>query len=166
MTDQDMRELVESYLQAQFERNRLIVDTPKRSTPAAAASSSDLAALQAHVHQRGLRIPTSYRQFLSLFDGIERFRSLDGLDLFSAQQVVANAPEYDDEDEFEPVCHFVIGGGMATVMLGFDPDTADEAGDMAVVEFSTGGDATEHANFVEFLRFHRDLFRRRTIVLP
>lgn len=159
MTPDEMRQIVEDTLDAQLEANRYAVEQPKRGQPRPPVSDADLRALTAHLARRGLPLPPSYRQFLTLFDGIEGYRRLESFDLRSAAQVVTGADDDEEWDDLEPINRFVIGAGYATVIAGFDPRSADEHGEMKVVEYSSSGDATEHESFEAFLRFNLQLFQ-------
>jgi hypothetical protein len=160
MTPDEMRAIVVDTIETQFQANAYTVQPPQRAVPRPPVSDEDLGALVAHLARRGIPLPPSYRQFLRLFDGIEGYRQLERFDLRSAAQVVAEADNDEEWDDLEPINRFVIGAGYATVIAGFDPTTADERGEMKVVEFSSSGHPTEHASFEAFLQYNLALFQR------
>jgi len=161
MTNDEMRRILEDILEAQHEFLKFHSDQPEvLSQLSAPASPQQLTRLDAFIGRRKLKLPPSYRQFLSVSNGIQIFRIQTRFALRSVEEIIA--AETDDEgwdelsedfDDVGPVHHFIIGGGDAIVVCGFDPSTVDDRGEMKVIEFDVEmNDPNEHDDFEAFLR--------------
>lgn len=176
MTNAEMRALLEDILEAQHQYLTLrSIDPTKlpRIQFAEPASNVEMNQLSAHLARHGLAIPPSYRQFLSISNGIHRFRWQESFSFRSTETIIQQAEEdeaWDDLDEdfanledvvpFGPVHRFIIGTGDITVVCAFDPDTLDEHGEMKVIEFNIEANPPRvHDNLEAFLRSDLELYR-------
>ena len=115
--------------------------------------AKQLEALETHLIRKGLSFPTSYREFLSVHNGIKDFDS--DIDLLAASEVRKPVDE-DLEDDFPTLSQFVIGSGNSPCFISFDPETADASGEMEVVWVMGDGEEFRYESFTKLLRDYRD----------
>lgn len=108
------------------------------------------------------KLPPSYVQFLSLFDGISNFEWTD-VAMLSAQYLIDN----DDLDEawvdsgaYQDGELLIFGDSdMDSHSVAFLRKTADADGEMKVVNFDSGGPLSEHDNFESYLKERLEWFQ-------
>lgn len=144
MTEGELRSLLEEILDTQHKcvsrRGRGI------STLSSPITDQELQRLVDHLAGRGIRIPPSYGQLLKVSNGIPSFRFLESAD--------TNDHRWRNlcQGGVGPVHRFVIGFGDVTRVCAFDPDTADDAGELRLLEFAIEGNPPKvHESLEAFL---------------
>ena len=156
MTDAEMRQLIQETVGAQ---HRAAAFTPGAGLARlrAPASADALDRLAKYLSANGLRFPPSYRQFLSITDGIDDLMDRYGVSFRSADEVIAESAS-DKAWARTPVHRFVIASGNSNSFVGFDPRTVAPDGEMHVVLIDDIGDEDESDSLEQFLREQLDFF--------
>ena len=158
MTDEDMKQLIQDIMEAQYEADRFSDDLATRATAHPPATSEELERLRQHLTSRGLSLPPSFAQFLRIHNGIADFLPSMELSLRSAD-MIEGACESDTEwKHISPAHRFVFASGDTAAFAGFVPDTADEQGEMRIVMVTESAETTEYDNFEEFLSDQLDYY--------
>ena len=164
MTDEEMKEVLESTLMTQREN----ASYRKRPRPdahlATPVAQADLSRLEKHVARLGVNVPPSFIQFLRLTDGIVDYMQINNLSLRSAKEIVDSQQIDDrDHDEFAPLHEFIFASGDTREFLAFDDSRVDPSGEMPVVWVDLRGQSIEFGDFPEFLReqlkFQKDVLK-------
>jgi hypothetical protein len=153
MTDQEMREILETTLATQSKNARFQkrqVDAARLSGP---VSPVDFARLERYAARHGTQVPPSFAQFLRITDGIEDYCQVAALSIRSAARVMESREIDDEWKDFAPLHEFVIASGdYSSDFIAFDRDHPQATGELPVVWIDGRGDRTEFPDFVAFLR--------------
>jgi hypothetical protein len=157
MTNAEMRLLIEEAVRGQ---HRAATFTPGAGLARlrAPASTEALARLATHLSANGLRFPPSYRQFLSITDGIDDLMDRYGVSFRSADEVIAESAS-DRAWAWTPVHRFVIASGNSNSFVGFDPRTVAPDGEMHAVLFNDKGEENEADSLTQFLQDQIDFLK-------
>lgn len=158
MTNDEMKTMLEAILEAQQENARVRAQQRPVAQLAKPASPPELARLEAHLARLGLKLPPSFRQFLSITNGIDGFMQDDSLSMRSTGdieerfhgKVAGHIADKSAWADFAPLCNFVVASGATSAFVAFDPDT-EEGGEMDVVMVTEDGGRVEFGSFEEFL---------------
>ncbi|GEM_PF-5515925 len=151
-----VKTLVDQALDAIERADSFSSEDAKRPVPNPPATLHAIAELEADLRERGISMPPSLRALLTHYDGVPEFMGpAEGLSLRSAREIV-DAREDDEADweELSPAASFVFMGGDSPAFVGFLPDSADDAGEMAVVHIDASGEETEYDGLVDYLESH------------
>lgn len=160
MTDAELKSLIDEFIEAKAEENQFYASTvgirPAARPP---ATDEELDALQAHLSALGLRFPASYRQFLSIYNGVEGL--LYPLTLYGVQEVMRHDSFIEAIFDEYPGCRqFVIAGSPRSGdIVSFDVNAPTDNGGYQVVWLTAEGDAERDSDFVAFLRAYLQVTR-------
>lgn len=159
MTRDEMKAMLEEILETQRENARVRGQQRAATGLAKPATPPEIARLEAHLARIGAKLPPSFRQFLSITNGIDGFMQDENLSMRSALAIeerfagtakghIADPKAWAD---FAPLCNFVFASGETAAFVAFDPDTANDDGEMDVVMITEDGGRVEFGTFDEFL---------------
>lgn len=152
LTREKLNELWIQIANATEERYKYLTQEPMRPKEGPPASEAQLRALEAHW---GIPLPPSYRKFLSLYNGVEKFANEDPLlstDRILAWDIEEWTPMHELDRELART-HFV-GDEYSTAFFSFDFRNPQPDGEMEVVIAWDNGAKARHASFVAFLESH------------
>jgi hypothetical protein len=131
-------------------------DMPARPAPAATP-----AALGTFKRRYGKRVPPSYLQLLSIYDGIDNFEWVD-VSLLSIDFLLAHDDLDEDWVETEAFAAgelFIFAQSNSDAhAVAFLTKNVARNGEMEVVHFDSNGTLGEYKNLEEYLRDRRDWF--------
>jgi hypothetical protein len=153
LTQDEFKKLVQDTIEAKYALDSYSYDDPVRAVANLPASDAELIELEATLRERGVRMPPSYRQFLTIHNGILHFLDDEDLALLSAQEVV-KATHSVREKDFPGLSKFVIGAGNTPEFISFDTTTQGDDGEMEVVHVAGDGDQSRSEDLVQFFRQH------------
>ena len=150
MSPAEMKQIIDRIIAA-GDQLRRYHDLDFVASAGAPADELDLQRLQAKYG----KLPPSYIQFLSLYDGISNFEWPD-VEMCSVQYLLDH--EHRDESWIESGA-FAAGDLFIIARSDFDPHnvaflrrTADARGEMKVLHFDSVGPLSEHDDFASYLR--------------
>jgi hypothetical protein len=148
-----MKALLDQIIEARYLANTFYYESPVRPQPNGPASAAELQRLDTWLASKGLVAPAAYKEFLSVYNGIENVlgRSYSLLSIDGVLQA-KDAVLEEIVDDFPNICEFVIGAGNTPNILGFDVSTASGADGYEVAEISDTGDESRYTSFEEFLQ--------------
>ena len=152
LTREELKELWVRRANATEERYKYLTAEPMRPKEGPPASESQLRAVEA---RWGIPLPPTYRMFLSLYNGVEKFANEDPLlstDQILAWDVQEWTPMHEVDRELAKT-HFV-GDEYSSAFFSFDFRTPQPDGEMEVVIAWDNGATARHANLVAFLESH------------
>lgn len=152
METEDIKLLLDSIIEASYELDGFYRETPHRPKPGNPASATELKRLDAHLAKLGFRAPQSYRQALSIYNGIEDMLGTR-YSLLSIDAVINKDYKLIPEmvQDYPSSSSFVICAGNTPDFVGFDVDTAADDGDYEVVWVMGDGSMSRDDNFESFL---------------
>jgi hypothetical protein len=156
MTDEEMRFLIEEAVRGQH-RAAALTAGAGLARLRAPASTEALARLATNLRANGLHFPPSYRQFLSITDGIDDLMDRYGVSFRPADEVIAGLANR-QAWTWTPVHRFVIASGNSNSFIGFDPRTVAPDGEMRAVLFNDKGEENEADSLPQFLQDQVDFF--------
>lgn len=131
------------------ERQSFLTDEDRSPVENPPPSPGQLAALEAFW---GFPLPTSYRMFLSLFNGVKRFAYTTPL--LSIEEIVHPAYEWAVVDELNPdLLKYVFAAGVeGDLYFAFEVDLASPLeGERPLVIYTDDGQEERHDSFLDFL---------------
>jgi hypothetical protein len=148
-----MKALLDRIIEARYLANTFYYESPVRPRPNPPASPAELQRLDAYLASKGRVAPAAYKQFLSIYDGIENVLGRN-YSLLSVDGVIHAKDAILEEivEDFPNLCEFVIGAGNTPNILGFDVSTAPGGSGYEVAEISDTGDESRYASFEELLQ--------------
>jgi hypothetical protein len=150
MTDAQMIELIQSTMKAQYEADTYSSDEPTEASPHSPASPEAIGRFEESLNRRGLPLPPSFAQFLSLHNGIDDY--VRGLSIRSIQAIEESREKDMRWKETTSIYPFIFADGEYTSSIaGFVPGTEDACGEMNVLVLSERGEPNEYESFGEFL---------------
>jgi hypothetical protein len=162
MNKEEMKHLLDQIIEMKYQVNTFFYEDPVRPLPGRPASEQDLDQLEGHLTQKGLKAPTDYRLFLSVYNGIKDVLG-PAYSLLSLQDVIAEQHGIIEElaEEFPSCVKFVIGAGNTPELTGFDVSTSPEDGNYEVTWISAEANEWRSKNFQDFLVKYLALLERR-----
>jgi hypothetical protein len=150
------KKLIEDIVKAEFTLQGYTEDDPVRPVPGPPATAAELAALESYLRGQQLPFPPSYREFLTLANGVRGFKS--NFSLVSAD-VVASPPHKSLVRRYPALSRFMIGRGNSLEFIAFDPGKA--AGEeLEVVSVADNGDESRYPDFGQYLHERLGQLRR------
>lgn len=129
-------------------------DTPARPRPASVA-------LSAFATRYVGRVPPSYLQLLSIYDGVDNFDWVD-VSILTTDFLLAHDDldeDWVDAEAFDEGELFVFAQSNTDAhAVAFLTKTVKKDGEMKVVDFDTDGPPVEYENLEDYLRSRRDWF--------
>jgi len=122
------------------------------------ATHTDLGQLERYL---GFSLPDSYRNFLSISDGVENF--LPQTHLFSSAELVkGRGTGWDIVDEFFPQHqrNVIAGGEFADNFLCLDPTDETQPGEFALVCINVDGTDSRDPSFGECVRKYSETLKK------
>jgi hypothetical protein len=150
------KRLIDDLAEAEQTRQRYYREDPPKPTPGPPATAAAVSALASHLKANGLQCPDSYREFLSVANGVKDFEL--NFSLLSAEEV-PKPPLPSLRRGYPSLSRFIIGRSNSLEFLAFDPDTLEKGGGMEVVWVSDDGEETRYDNFSRFLEQHLEKLR-------
>jgi hypothetical protein len=153
-----MKKLLDELIAARHQANGYY---DEKSIPPSAnppAPPQDLAMLTTVLRQKNLSFPPSYRQLLSVYNGIYRLFEEPALTLLSARDVALGKHDILAKD-FPELSRFVIAAGDTSEFISFDPAIVDAQGEMGVVHVNGYGDETRGDNLMQFLLDYQEYLK-------
>lgn len=154
LTDHQMKELLDSFIEAKAEENQYYSSTVgQRPKPGLPATEAALWALDQYLLAKNLRAPEAYKQFLRIYDGVELI--LYPLSLYPISKVIGKHDFIEAMFDEHPGCRdFVIAGGgtRSGDIVAFDVESEAPNGDYDVVWLTESGGVERDPDFVSFLR--------------
>jgi hypothetical protein len=119
-----MKDLLDRIIEAKYKENSFFYDHPVRPKPGAPADEYQLGQLDDYLARKGLRVPPGYREYLSIYNGIESVFNYS-LSLLPVAEVMRDDHGIVEEtiDEFPTCCQFVIAAGNTPEFIAFDTAT-------------------------------------------
>jgi hypothetical protein len=144
------KKLIEEMVEAEYELQKFVEDTPVRPVPRQPASARELAALEGYLRKAKLPFPPSYRKFLSICNGIDNFMSnFSLLDIAGVMQ----GPSPNQKKYYPSYAPFVIGKGISLEFLSFETKNPDND-ELEVVFVTDEGEESRYDDFRQFMVEH------------
>jgi len=159
MTDEELKQLIQETMSAQYQADSFSDDMPSRATPHAPAKPQEIARFADDLRTRGLSLPPSFAQFLRIHNGIENYIPSMELSLRSMQQIERASGRDSAWKEISPAHRFVFASGNTSAFAGFVPETEDQRGEMQVVMITDSGDITNYKDFEDFMKDQLEYYR-------
>jgi hypothetical protein len=125
--------------------------------------SPDITTLDSFKKYTKGKVPPSYVQLMSIYNGIENFEYV-GISLLSMEYIIENDPvdeNWVDAEWYEEGEIFIfIQSDSDDEVVAFLIKTASPDGEMKVVHFDTNGPLGEYSDLEAYLKARRDWFRR------
>jgi hypothetical protein len=139
--------MLEELVELEFEVQRYSEDEPIKPVLSEPCPASDLQELEAYLQRGGLVFPRSYRQFLSLTNGIVGFKSY--FSLVPAVEVT-KPPHAGIKRGYPKLAKFVVGRGQSLEFIAFDQSKASGE-ELEVVSVADDGEESRYPDFATYL---------------
>jgi hypothetical protein len=141
------KKLIQDLVDSEYALQEYTEDQPVRPVAKPPVSKGELEALESYLRGSNLAIPPSYRDFLSIANGIAGFKS--NFSLVSAQEITI-PPHRSLVRRYAKLSKFMFGRGNSLEFVAFDPDKAT-GGEMEVVSVSDDGNESRYPDFAQYL---------------
>lgn len=149
------KKLINEIVQVRYKLQDFYDEDPVRPVPGPPATTKELAALESYLRKRELAFPHTYREFLSVSNGLSEFDS--HLSLLSTAAVMS-PPNRSIERRYPTLSRFIIGTSNGLQFIAFDPETESE-GEMEVVWVTDDGQEARYSDFGKMLQDNLEQMR-------
>ena len=150
------KKLIQDLVEAGYTLQKYVEDRPVRPEPGPPATAKELANLESYLSERKLPFPPSFREFLTICNGLKDFEP--NISLVSIKELMT-PPHKSLLKGYPSLSRFMIGRGDTLEFIAFDPETVRD-GEMEVVWVSDVGDESRDPDFSQLLRKRLAYFRR------
>jgi hypothetical protein len=163
--NKNMKELLDRLIEAKYKENSFFYDKPIKPKPGEPPSKLELQQLESHLVKKGFKVPYSYKQYLSIYNGIENLFDRK-FSLLSISEIVKEEFEILEEniEEFPSCCEFVIGAGDTPEFIGFDVSKFSGNDGYQVVWIADNGEEWRLNSFEDFLTNYLSILERNVLI--